>query len=259
MSATYAPAPTTLASAPSRPRLAGPLSRSSPRTTARMIGGLFLSTIVLGIFAEGFVSGRIVVPRDAAATATNILAHQSLYRAGFTAYLIEMAAQIAMTVFFYELLKPVSRPLSLLSAVFSYVGCGIKTMSRLFYLAPVFVLSGATYAAVFNPAQRQALTSLLLQLNNYGAGIALAFFGVSTVVQGYLILRSTFLPRSLGIVTILGGLGWMTFLSPSLGLQLFPIVAGIGLLGSIAMILWLLIVGVDERRWQEQADVRLSS
>ncbi len=232
--------------------------RTDPRTIARLIAVLFAITIVAGIFVEGFVSGRLVVARDPAATAANILGQASLLRAGFSIYLAEMLVQIAMTALFYELLKPVSQSLSMLSAVFGYIGCGIKTMSRLFFLAPLFVLGGTTYAGAFNPAQRQALSSLLLQLNEYGAAIALVFFGVSTLVQGYLIVRSTFLPRSLGVLTIMGGLGWMTFLSPTLGLRLFPFVAGIGLLGSIAMILWLLIVGVDERRWREQASVAMS-
>lgn len=251
-----APLPSTAASGPVRTgerEAARPTTDMNPRAMARAIAILFLLSIVAGIFVEVFISGRIIVARDPVATANNILAQASLYRMGFTVYLIEMTMQIVMTALFYQLLKPVNAPLSMLSAVLGYVGCGIKTMSRLFYLAPLFVLSGTTYAGAFAPEQRQGLASLLLQLNNYGAGIALAFFGVSTVIQGYLIVRSTFLPRSLGYLSIAGGIGWMAFFSPALGLRVFPVVALIGLLGSIATILWLLVVGVDEARWRESA------
>jgi hypothetical protein len=219
---------------------------------ARTIALLFLFTIVAGVFVETFIGGRLVVAGNPAATASNILAHVSLYRTGFTLYLVEMVAQVVMTALFYELLKPVSRRVSLLAATLGYIGCGIKTMSRLFYLAPLFVLGGTTYAGAFSGPQREALSSLFLQLNDYGAGIALAFFGVSTLLQGYLIVRSKFLPRSLGVLTIVGALGWMTFFSPSLGRQLFPIVALLGLTGSLVTILWLLIAGVNEARWHER-------
>ncbi len=101
-----------------------------------MTGAFYLLTILTGVFAQGFISDRLIASGDAAITATNILTHEPLFRLGFTVYLIEMASQITMTALFYELLKPVSRSVSLLSAVFSYIGCGIKTLSRLFYLAP---------------------------------------------------------------------------------------------------------------------------
>jgi len=221
----------------------------SPRTLGRMIAVLFLISMGAGIFVEIGIAGRNVVPRDPAATAANIVAQASLYRMGFTIYLIEMAMQVIMTALFYQLLKPVSAPLSMLSAVLGYVGCGIKTMSRLFYLAPLFVLGGTTYAGAFAPEQRQGLTSLLLQLNEFGAAIALAFFGVSTVIQGYLIMRSTFLPRWLGVLSVAGGIGWLAFFAPAFGMRVFPVVALIGLVGSVAMILWLAIVGVDEGKW----------
>jgi len=236
------------------------IAEMSPRGMARITGALFLLTVVTGIIAQAFISQRIVVPGNAATTASNILAQEPLFLLGFTIYLVEMAAQIAMTVLFYCLLKPVSRSIALLAAVFSLVGCTIKTLSRLFYFAPLLVLeSDAQYLTVFDADQLQALALLFLKVNDHAAGMALAFFGFEGLLTGYLVIRSTFLPRFLGVLSLVGGLGWLTFLSPSLGMRMFPIVAVVGILGAIATILWLLIVGVNEQRWKEQAYLAAAS
>jgi hypothetical protein len=225
----------------------------SPRLKARITAVFYLLTILTGIFAQGFVSGRLVVDGDAAATATNILTHRSLFELGFTVYLIEMACQIAITALFYDLLKPAGNSISLLAAFLGLAGCVIKTFSRLFYIAPLFVLGGAHYLAVFSPEQLQALALLFLKVNDHGAAIALVFFGFYALLTGYLILRSTFLPRFLGVLSVLGGLGWLTFLNQPLGYRLFPYIAVLGILGAAALIVWLLVFGVNEQRWKEQA------
>jgi hypothetical protein len=109
------------------------IPETSPRLKARITGAFYLLTILTGIFAQGFVSERLVVNGDAAATATNILTHRGLFQLGFAVYLIEMACQIAMTALFYDLLKPVSRSLSLIAAFLGLTGCIIKTWPPLFY------------------------------------------------------------------------------------------------------------------------------
>ena len=112
------------------------LEETSPRLKARITGAFYLLTILTGIFAQGFVSGRLVVDGDAAATATNILTHRGLFQLGFAVYLIEMACQIAMTALFYDLLKPSGRGVSLTAAFLGFAGCVIKTFSRVFFIAP---------------------------------------------------------------------------------------------------------------------------
>ncbi len=228
------------------------VGEASPRLKARIAGALYLLTILTGIFAQGFVSGTLVVDGDAAATATNILTHKSLFELGFTVYLIEMACQVAITALFYDLLKPAGRSISFMAAFFGLAGCIIKTLSRLFYIAPLFVLGGAHYLNVFSPEQLQSLALLFLKVNDHGAAIALVFFGFYALLTGYLILKSTFLPHIMGVLSVLGGLGWLTFLNQPLGYRLFPYVAVVGLLGAAALILWLLVVGVNEQRWKEQ-------
>jgi hypothetical protein len=232
----------------------------SPRTKGRLAGAVYLLYVIAGVYAQTFISDRLVVFGDAARTASNILANQSLYRLGFTVYLLEMAGQIATVVLFYQLLKPVSRTGAMLAAAFELTGCGIKIFSRLFYFAPLLVLSGgASYLSAFNKEQLDSIVLLLLRLNDNGAAIALAFFGFSTVLQGWLIYRSGFLPRWLGVIEIIGGLGWLTFLSPPLGMRLFMYVAVYALLGLLALIVWLLTVGVDDERWRQRAAQAASS
>src|SRR5438876_3499114 len=160
------------------------ITETSPRLKARITGVFYLVTILTGIFAQGFVSGRLVVDGDAAATATNILTHRGFFQLGFTVYLIEMACQIAITALFYDLLKPAGRSVSLVAAFLGLAGCVIKTFSRLFYIAPLLVLGGSHYLSVFSAEQLQALALLFLKVNDHGAANALAFFGFFDKSEG---------------------------------------------------------------------------
>ena len=225
----------------------------SPQVYARVAGLLYLTVIVAGIIAQMFISEKLVVDGDAAATTANILTHQSMFQLGYTFYLIEMSSQIAMTGLLYLLLKPVSRSLALLALLFELAGCVIKTLGRLFYIAPLLVLVDNQYLSVFNAGQLQALVLLLLKVNEQAAGMALAFFGFSTFLNGYLIFRSNFLPRFLGVFSMVGGLGWLTFLYPSLGYQVSPYLLLVGIVGGLSQILWFLIKGVNVEKWNQRA------
>ncbi|HKA57565.1 MAG TPA: DUF4386 domain-containing protein [Gemmatimonadales bacterium] len=212
-------------------------SQSLPRAIAIS----FLITIVAGIIAQMFISQRL-------GTAAEIAANPGLFSLGFTIYLVEMAAQITMTVLFYQLLKPVHQGAALLSTVFGLVGCTIKTLARLFYIVPLVVVQGHS----FSGDQVNSLVLLLLTIDDRGAALALPFFGLSTVIQGWLIVRSTYLPRWLGTLTIVGGAGWLAFLWPPLGYAAFPFIALLALVGSVAMIYWFLVRGIADApntRW----------
>ena len=231
-----------------------PTATSRPRRTARITGVLYLVTIVAGVIAQAFISNRLISFSDAAATANNILSRGSLFQTGLTVYLIEMTCQIAMTTLFYGLLKPVSRNIALVATVIGVAGCVIKTVSRLFYIAPVFVLTSHSLTA-FTSAQLRAISLILLAINDKGAGVSLGLMGVGALLKGTLIFRSTFLPRFLGVLAIVGSAGWLTFFYLPLGYASFNYVAPIALLAALAEIFWLVVFGVNEERWNEQARI----
>ena len=239
-----------------------PSITENPRTLARLTGLFFLLTILGGIVAQAFISQRLIDFSDAAATANNILSNKGLFTLGFTIYLIEMACQVTTATLLYQLLKPVNRTVALLAVLLELTGIGIKTVARVFYIAPLFVLgaspsgpeAASSVLSGFTTEQLQSIALVLLKVNDSGAAVALAFFGFSTPLFGYLIFRSKFLPRWLGLLVMVAGLGWLTFLYPPLGYRVFMIIAPLGLLSALVKIFWLLIRGVDERKWKEQAE-----
>jgi hypothetical protein len=232
------------------------VSQTSPRLLGRIIALLSLVVIVTGIFAQGVVSDRLIVSGDATATAQNILANQGLYRLGFTVFLVEMVAQVAKTALWYVLLRPVNRSIAVSAAFIDLAGGVIKTFARVFYIVPLWVLlptAGGVSLVLrgFTPEQVGSIALILLQINNRGAAAALAFFGFWITLNGYLIFRSTFMPRWLGVLSMISGAGWLTFLYPPLGSRAFLPVVLFALLSSAVMIVWLLFFGVREEKWNE--------
>jgi hypothetical protein len=133
------------------------------------------------------------------------------------------------------------------------VGCAIQALTSLLYLAPLLILQGGSSLSAFTPEQLQALALMFVKLNRYAFDIYLVFFGFWCVLIGYLIFRSTFLPRVLGVLLAISGLGWVTYLSPPLANYLWPFIAAASALGEIPLELWLIVMGVNVQRWKEQA------
>jgi hypothetical protein len=228
------------------------IAEASPCPAARITGVVYLLYFLTAVLGEFFLRG-LVVDGDAAATAANILAHQPLFRLGLATGLIATAGYIAVTALFYDMLKPVNRSLSLLAAFFSLVGCAILAFASLFQLAPLIVLGGSQYLSVFKVEQLRALALMFLELNTQANSICVVFFGIYCLLIGYLIFRSTFLPRILGALMAFAGLAWLTFLSPPLAHYLSPYNLACGLLAEALVFLWLLAMGVNVKRWKEQA------
>jgi hypothetical protein len=226
--------------------------KASPGPRARITGVVYLLYFLTAVFGGFFMRG-LVVSGDAAATATNVLAHQTLYRLGLANGLIATACYIAVTALFYDLFHPVNRSLSSLAAFFSLVGCAILVFGSLFQLAPLVVLGGAQYLTVFQVEQLRALALMFLEFYGQAVNICFVFFGFYCLLIGYLIFRSAFLPRILGVLMAFAGLGWLTFLSPPLGNYLSPYNLVLGFLAELSLMLWLLVMGVNVQRWREQA------
>ncbi|HVH31451.1 MAG TPA: DUF4386 domain-containing protein [bacterium] len=207
-------------------------------------------------FAE-IVRGRLVVYGDAATTAHNILTSELLFRLAFVGDVIAPFLYILYTLLLYNLFRPVSKSLSLLAAVFSLVGCAIGGLNSLFHLAALVVLKDAQVLGAFNMEQLQALALVFLKLHGEGYTISMVFFGSYNVLIGYLIFRSTFLPRILGVWLALSGLyyqvtNFATFLSPASAARLLPYIPLFGAV-ELVLALWLVVIGVNVQRWKEQA------
>jgi hypothetical protein len=233
----------------------GWMATASPRARARMTGViylLFFLTAILGAFITPEISGLGGVSSDAAATANTILAHEPSFRLGWALGLISTACYVAVTALFYQLFGPVSRSLALLAVFFGLVEQVFTAFQSLFQLAPLVVLGGSPYLSVFTVKQLQAMALLFLNLNVQAGSIALVFAGPFQLLIGYLIFRSTFLPRILGALVALAGLGWLTFLWPPLANALLTPLEVLGVLGEVPLMLWLLVMGVNAERWKEQ-------
>jgi hypothetical protein len=214
---------------------------TSPNALARTAAVFYLLVFATGIFA---LSGnKLVVSDNAAATAANILAHETTFRLAWLATLLASVCYVVVTALFYRLFKPVSAIVSLTAALFSLAGCAVSAAGLAFYAAPLTILT----MNAFPTAEAQALSLLCLRLSAQTSNTALVFFGVYCLLIGCLVYRSAFLPRILGILMMIAGIGWLTFLWPPLVKALAPYNMMPGILGEAALTLWLLAVGVRAR------------
>jgi hypothetical protein len=234
------------------------IREASPRLKARIAGVLYLIIIVAAGFAELFVRGRLIVSGDAAATAANILAHEALYRSGAAAVLIYLPCDTAVALIFYELLKPAGRSVSLLAASFRLVMVAVLGGNLVNHFAPLILLKAAPSLAAFSADELQVLALELLRLYAQGFFVAMVFFGFHCLLVGYLICRSAFLPRILGVMMAIAGVCYLAhsfarFLSPALGARIFDYIMVPCFVAELSLTLWLIVVGVNVQRWNEQA------
>ena len=224
----------------------------SPTSIARITGAFYLIVIVCAGFAEGVVRTGLVVSGDPAATASNILASQTLFRAGFAADIIAFVFDAVISVLLYILLRPVGRRVAMIAAAFRLIAHpAIGSLNMLNHIGALMVLTGGETLAAFDPAQLEALAYTLLDVHGMGYLIAGAFFGVHCLLLGFLVYRSRFLPRLLGTLLALAGLGYLietfgNFMVPGHETALALVVAVPAAIGEISFALWLLVKGVDE-------------
>jgi hypothetical protein len=227
---------------------------ASPRFQARMAGAIALATTTSG-FAV-FVRGKLLILDDAATTAHNILANEFLFRLAVVGDLIALL-YVAYTLVLYNVLKPVNKSISLLAACFSLAGCAVAAILCLLEVAPLAILQGAASPSGFTSGQRQDLALTFLRLHSDGYTISMVLFGTYNLLVGYLIARSTFLPRIVGLLLGLSGVCYLFnsfayFLAPTFAARLLPYILIPGA-SELVLALWLLVFGVNVQRWHEMA------
>jgi Domain of unknown function (DUF4386) len=228
-----------------------------PQRYARIGGALYLAIIVLGAFAEGFVANKLIVSGDAAATAHNILASPGLWRLSVAGDLIVVLCAVPLLWIEYLLLRPVSKQLVLLAVLFNVVSLAVEAISKLFLLVVMPTLGAADYLKGFEPQQLQILANLALRSHDIAFNIALIFFGFTCLVNGYLIFRSGYLPKFVGILMQIAGLSYLTacfaaLLAPAFADLITPAILLPPLIGESSFCLWLLVKGVNIAKWKER-------
>jgi hypothetical protein len=229
---------------------------TSPQVYARTGGALYLAVIAFGAFAEGFVMNKLVGP-DAAATAHNILGSRGLWSLAVALDLIVPILAVAGVWISYVLLSPVSKSLILLDVFFTLVSLAVEAVSKLFLLLVLPILSSAGYSQAFEPRQLESLANLALESHDLVFNIALIFFGFACLVEGYLIYKSGYFPKFIGVLMQLAGACYLVscfaaLFAPTLSNLITPLILLPSLIGELSYCLWLLIKGVDIRKWNER-------
>ena len=227
------------------------MNSTEARRYARLAGVLVIISILAGGFGESFVPGKLIVSGDFHETGLKVAASLGLFRAGFFAYTIEAACDLALTAIFYLLLRPVSRPLALISAFFGLFGTATFAVGEIFYYVAALPEMDAHFAASLSPSARIRFAYLCLKLYGTVFNMFAGFYGIDVMLRGYLFCRSGYFPRVLGGLLLLGGAGFMLknlciVLAPQYDSMLLVLPDFIAMSG---MAVWLSIKGIDQTRW----------
>jgi hypothetical protein len=227
---------------------------SSVQAYARAAGVMFLISFVAGSFGEFYVPSKLIVVGDAAATVSNIVGHETLFRLGFAAYLLEALCDVALALVLYVLLKPIHRNLALLSAFFGLVSTALFAVCELFFFCAPFLVSNPVFAQSFTSQQLDALIYFFVRVYASGAALFMVFYGSASLIRGYLIYRSGYLPRFIGVLFAFTGVGFVLknftlVLAPAYSSDLLLIPAPMTVL--VATV-WFLTRGVAVEKWNER-------
>lgn len=230
----------------------------SPQLYARVSGVFYLVLIACGFFAEFFVRSHAIVSGDPAATAHNIMAAETLYRAACASDVTVLICDVVLTMTFYVLLAPVNRNLSLLAAFFHLVAVSVLAVDLVNHYEPLLLLGGAKYLGAFQQSQLQALAYVAIRAHGVGYSISVIFFAMNCLVMAYLIVRSTFLPRLLGAMLGIAAVSYLincygNILAPQMLGPLSDLLLLPGFVAELSLALWLTLRGVNAARWNEAA------
>lgn len=224
------------------------LARLSPNGRARLAGVFeFLEGSASSSF-QVVVLGNLVVVGSIAATVHHIQANESLIRWGFLVSVAGAVFHLTWGLLMYQLMRIVERTIAALALAIVIVCSAFQALAAFFYLAPLLVLQSG-----LSQDQAQGLVAVVLKLNTEAFQLDLVFFGLWCVLTGFLIWRSKFLPRILGILLMADGVGWTLYLWPPLALYLFPLIAIVSAVAELPLLFWLIFLGANSKRWFEQA------
>jgi hypothetical protein len=221
---------------------------TSPLVTARLAGFFYLLQVLV------FISYSLILPEDPSATISVLRSSESLFRLGIVGVLVGQIVGIVYVLLLYKLLKPVNKSVATLMLVFALMVPPLTMLNELTHLSVLQFLGGAEYLNVFTTGQLEALASVFIRLHDGGTNIAFIFAGLWLLPLGYLVFQSRFLPRILGVLLVLAGLGYFAYafgslLSADYNLDLVLLTG----LAEVLFLLWLLIKGVNTERWQARA------
>ena len=220
---------------------------------------LYLIIIALGLLGETFIRDRLIVSGNPTATAANMASMESLWSFGIAAELFLLLCAVTTTWIFFILLRPVNGDLALLAVLFNLVSMALEGVLQLNSIAVKFPLDNASYLNAFSPQQRSVLAYLSARVYGYGFGFSLIFFAGYCLIVGYLIFRSGFLPRALGVLLQIAGLCYLTnsfaqLLAPDFQDRIFPAILAPAFVGELSLALWLTVKAVNVAKWQERAN-----
>ena len=232
------------------------IASMSARTLARIAGALYLVNILAGAFAIGYVRATLFVS-DPATTTHNIQTHELLYRYSLAAHIIVTLTNVPLAMIFYELFKVVNRRLALLDVGFVLVATAIEAAGILDQFTPLSLLDAKP---ALPAGQLQALVSAHTHLAVTDYDLYTAFYAFDILITAYLVYRSGFLPRAIGVLLAIDGVaylvnGFSDVLSPGFADHLVPWIQAPAILGEGSLCLWLLIVGLDAARWRARAPI----
>lgn len=230
----------------------------SPQVWARVAGVLYLLIIATGAFGEIFVRGTLFVSGDPASTANNIAASESLWRIGIAGDILQHVFDIPVMLALYLILKPVNKNLARLAILFNLIQTAVLVANSFNLIMPLFLVGNAAYLKTFEPNQLHVWTQLFVRLHSYGFGVGLVFFGLTCLVFGFLIFKSGYLPRILGVMMMIAGGCYLTnsfvlLLAPTVAAIIVPAILLPSLVGELSLALWLVVKGVRVQEWKRRA------
>jgi len=233
---------------------------TSIKNTARLVGILILLIAVLAPFSILYLPSTFIVPGDAAATASNVMASDGLFRLGIVVDSVVILLEIVVIAILYVLLRPVNRTLALVAAFARLVMTVVMAVNVFNSLGVLLLSSDAEYLTVFEPDQLHALVLLFLNLHDSGVYIWQVIFSFHFAPLGYLVFKSGYFPRILGVLLMVACLGYLMdsfgILFPSSGAlsMVSSVLLAAGVIGELSFTLWLLIKGVNVEKWEQRAN-----